>query len=251
MEPAVSVRDAGIRFTVPRRGSHRKRRAPRLFRRSRWELWGLRNVTLDVAHGEVLGVVGANGSGKTTLLRTISGIYRPDEGIVAIRGTVSPVLSLTGGLELPLSGWENVQLSAVLLGLTHRRAQAITAQVAEFAGLERFMDAPVRVYSQGMRARLGFAVALFTDPDILVLDEVMEVGDEDFRARSREKIQEIIDQDRTVVVASHEVESAAALCDRMVRLEQGRIVDEGEPDRVAASYLASAHERERQPARNR
>jgi lipopolysaccharide transport system ATP-binding protein len=240
-DPAVSLRGVGVRFSVPRRT--RLGRTPRLLGGSRWTMWGLRDVTLELRPGEVVGVIGANGSGKTTLLRAVAGVYRPDEGEVTVRGRIGPVLSITGGMETSLSGWENVLVSGVLLGLSRARARAIVPDVAEFAGLGEFMDAPVRVYSAGMRARLGFAIAMFCDPDVFLLDEVLAVGDRDFKARSEAKMREMIAGHRTVLMASHQVETVVELAHRLVRLEEGRVVEVGEPDAVARSYLAAARAR--------
>ncbi|HYU58561.1 MAG TPA: ABC transporter ATP-binding protein [Actinomycetota bacterium] len=234
---AVSLRDVGVRFYVPRRS--RLGRTPRLFRARRWHHWGLRHATVDVEHGEVVGLVGPNGSGKTTMLRVVSGIFRPDEGSIRVAGRVAPILSLTGGLENALSGWENVALSGILLGLSHAETREVGPAVAEFAGIgDEFMDAPVRVYSSGMRARLGFAIAAFSRPDILALDEVLSVGDEEFKERSRQKILEMMRADHTVLIASHDVEEIVAFCDRLVRIEQGEIVEIGPAEGVAERYLA-------------
>jgi homopolymeric O-antigen transport system ATP-binding protein len=235
-EPAISLDDVGIRFRVPRRG-RRGKGIPRLFGRRRSKFWGIRHISLDVARGEVLGLIGPNGSGKSTLLRTVSGIYRPDEGTATVRGRVGPLLSAGAGLEAGLTGWENVELSGVLLGLTRKQAAAIAQVVAEFADIGEFMDAAVRVYSAGMKARLGFAIAVHSEPEILALDEVLSVGDQEFRERSAAKIREFIDAGKTVVVASHEVETIAGMCGRFVRLERGRVVDQGPPAEVGKRYL--------------
>lgn len=236
MEPAIILRDVGIRFRVPRRG-RRGKGIPRLLGRRRSKFWGIRHVSIEVGHGEVTGLIGPNGSGKSTLLRTVSGIYRPDEGEALIRGRVGPLLSAAAGLEPGLTGWENIELSAVLLGLSRRDARRIMQPVADFAEIPDFMDAPIRVYSAGMKARLGFAIAVHSDPDILALDEVISVGDQEFRERSAAKIRDFIASGKTVIVASHEVESIADLCSRFVRLERGRMVDDGPPARVAKRYL--------------
>lgn len=231
--PVVSMREAGVRFTVPRRT--RMGRTPRLVGAERWTMWGLREATLDVAPGEVVGLIGRNGSGKTTLLRTIAGIYVPDEGTVAVRGRVAPILSLSAGLIPQLSGFENVTLSATLLDVPRRDLRAFAGEIVEFASLEEFTDAPVRVYSSGMRARLGFAIAAFSGADIFVLDEVLSVGDQEFRARSRSKIEELIRAGRTVLIAGHDPE-LLSVCDRVVHLEAGRIIDQGDRDLVLAAY---------------
>jgi ABC-type polysaccharide/polyol phosphate transport system ATPase subunit len=236
MVPAISLRDVGIRFRVPRRGG-RGRGIPRLVGRRRSKFWGIRHVTLDVARGEVVGLIGPNGSGKSTLLRTVSGIYRPDEGEAVVRGRVGPLLSPAAGLEPGLTGWENIELSGVLVGMTRAEARAASGAIAEFADIAEFMDAAVRVYSAGMKARLGFSIVVHANPDVLALDEVLAVGDQEFRDRSAAKIREFIESERTVIVASHEVESIAGICDRLVRLEHGSVVEDGAPKTVAKQYL--------------
>ena len=239
MEPVVSVRRLGIRFRAPRHTRYGPK--PRLIGARRRIVWGLRGVDLDVTRGELLGLIGPNGSGKTTLLRTIAGIYRPDEGQVLRRGSVAPFLSFEGGLKPGLSGWENIALSCVLLGLTRRRTRAIMEEVAEFTGLGDFLDSEARVYSTGMKARLGFAVAAFSEPDVLVLDEAMTVGDEEFQERSTDVIRRFLSEGRTVIIASHDIAAISALSDRLARLEQGRIVQIGEPAQVAEEYLAAVY----------
>jgi ABC-type polysaccharide/polyol phosphate transport system ATPase subunit len=241
MEPVISARNVGIRFRAPRHTRYGNK--PRLFGARRLTVWGLRGIDLDVARGEMLGVIGPNGSGKTTLLRTLAGIYRPDEGAIIRRGRVAPLLSFGGDLNPGLSGWENIALSGVLLGLTRKRIRAIGEEVAEFAGLGDSLDTEVRVYSAGMKARLGFAVAAFSEPDVLVLDEAMTVGDEDFRERSGEVVQRFLADGRTVIMASHDVSALADACDRLVRLDHGLLVQIGPSVEVAEEYLAAIHSR--------
>ncbi len=235
MPSAISLQGAGIRFLVPKKGGTGPR--SRLFGPSRSPLWAFRDVTLEISPGQVVGLIGPNGSGKTSLLRTMAGIYRPDEGEVVVRGRIAPILSLSAGLMGRLSGWENIALSGVLLGLSRRQVKEIASAIAEFSGLGEFLDAPVRVYSSGMRARLGFALVAFTDADVLLLDEVMSVGDQEFRERSEAKITELIRSGRTVVLASHNVEKLVEVCNSLVRLEGGRVVDVGDPAEVADRYL--------------
>ena len=238
MDTAISLREVGIRFRVPRRGRSGKG-IPRLFGRRRSKFWGIRHITLDVGHGEVLGPHRAQRLGEVD-----APPYRrpastgPTRGEAVVGGRVGPLLSAAAGLEAGLTGWENIELSAVLLGLTRAQAKEIVQAVAEFAEIPEFMDAPIRVYSAGMKARLGFAIAVHTDPEILALDEVISVGDQEFRDRSAAKIREFIAAGKTVIVASHEVDSIADLCSRFVRLERGRVVDDGPPAKVAEGYLA-------------
>jgi ABC-type polysaccharide/polyol phosphate transport system ATPase subunit len=239
VDQPVSLRDVGVRFRVPRRS--RLGKAPRLIGAGKWTLWGLDGVTLDVAEGEVLGLVGPNGAGKSTLLRVVAGIYRPDRGSISVRGRVTPLLTPTAGLSPALSGWENIELGCSLLGMPRSRLQELTPRIADFTGLGDFLDAPTRTYSSGMRARLGFALVAFSEPDVMVVDEVMGAGDEEFRERSQAKIQELIGAGSTVLIASHVLPILTELCDRLVRLERGKVVDDGDPGGVADRYVESLH----------
>jgi ABC-type polysaccharide/polyol phosphate transport system ATPase subunit len=160
------------------------------------------------------------------------------------RGRVAPFLSFEGGLNPALSGWENIALSGVLLGLSRRQTRAMEARVEDLAGLGEFLDAEVRVYSTGMKARLGFAVAALSEPDVLVLDEAMTVGDEEFQERSGDVVRRLLSEGRTVILASHDVSALAEGCDRLVQLDQGSIRRIGEPTEVAEAYLSEIHARE-------
>ena len=200
--------------------------------------WGIRNISFEVRHGEVVGLLGPNGAGKTTLLRTIAGIYSPDEGRLFVGGAVAPMLSVLGGLMPRLSGWQNIQLLMALLDLPRDRRDELSREIGEFSGLGEFLDAQVRTYSSGMKARLTFSVAAFAEPDILAVDEVLAVGDSEFRQKSEGVIRSFVGSDKTVLIASHEVEKLVEICDRVVRLEHGRVVEVGEPRAVADRYVA-------------
>lgn len=239
MRPAVALRGAGVRFHVPRHGK-RLANIPRLRPDPASIRWGLRDATIEIASGESVGVIGANGSGKSTLLRTISGIFRPDEGDIVVDGRVAPVLSASGGLRSTLTGRYNIHTSSVLHGLSRQEAVAATGDILAFAGLEEYADVAVRVYSAGMRARLGFAIALFSRPDILVLDEVMATGDQAFRKRSTAELDDFVASGRTLVTAGHEIERLMDTCDRLVHLDGGRIVQVGDPRAVGRAYLEEA-----------
>ena len=245
MEPVISLRDVGIRFRVARH-TH-VGRTPKLFGSRKSLFWGLRETSLEVARGEAVGLIGPSGAGKTTLLRTVAGVYVPDEGTVEVRGRVGTLLSLSAGLIPQLSGWENIALGGVLLGLTRARTREVMPRIAEFSGLGRFLEATVHTYSEGMKARLGFSIAAFTDPDVLVLDEVLAVGDEEFRERSFGVLEEFVRTGRPVLAASHELDRLAKLCTRFVRMDRGRIVETGDPETVVRHYL-ELHGRPREEA---
>jgi ABC-type polysaccharide/polyol phosphate transport system ATPase subunit len=181
-----------------------------------------------------VGIVGKNGSGKSTLLRVISGIYAPDRGAVQVRGRVQ-FLDLGSGFREELTGAENVRLSGVILGLSpHDVAERYDA-IVEFAGIGQFIDQPLRTYSSGMRARLGFAVASVIEPDLLLIDEVLAVGDEDFRKKSMARIEEMVGK-TTVVVVSHNMAELKRICTRLVWMEKGKIVLDGGVDEVIQRY---------------
>ena len=193
-------------------------------------------MTLSLGEGAILGLVGPNGAGKTTLLRAIAGIYHPDEGSVTLTGRVAPVLSITASARAGLSAWENIELTGTLMGWTRREARRLAPEVVEMAGLGRFADAPLRVYSAGMRARLGFSLATFLDHEILLLDEVFAVGDEEFRRRGMERLERLVRDGRSVVMSGHDLGRLEDLCERAIRLDGGRVVAEGPADEVIAAY---------------
>jgi ABC-type polysaccharide/polyol phosphate transport system ATPase subunit len=233
--PVVALDGVGIHFRVARRSRHG--RTPRMIGARRQPFWGIRNISFEVGHGEVVGLLGPNSAGKTTLLRTIAGIYAPDEGRLFVGGAVAPMLSVIGGLMPRLSGWQNIQLLMALLDLPRDRRDELSPEIGEFSGLGEFLDAQVRTYSSGMKARLMFSVAAFAESDILAVDEVLAVGDAEFREKSEGIIRSFVESNKTVLIASHEVEKLVELCDHMVRLEHGRVVEVGQPRAVADHYV--------------
>ena len=239
MEAGISLRSVGVRFRVPRRS--RLGKAPRVLGMRKWTLWGLRGLSLEIGPGEVVGLIGPNGAGKSTLLRVIAGIYVPDEGTAEVRGRVTPFLTPSAGLALDLSGWENIHLGAVLLGFSRDDARRVAPRMAEFSGLGDFLDVPVRTYSAGMRVRLGFSLVAFAEPDVIVIDEALTAGDEEFRERSTRRMRELIGGGATVVMATHNLRTLKQLCHRVVRLEEGRLVEQGPPDEVLDRYLEDLH----------
>jgi ABC-type polysaccharide/polyol phosphate transport system ATPase subunit len=209
------------------------------------EFWALRGITLRITEGEVLGVVGLNGAGKSTLLRVIAGIYAPDRGRVEARGTIATLLSLGAGFDLRRPGRENIYKNATLLGLSRRQIDERLEAIIELAGLGDFIDAPVATYSSGMRARLGFSVAAHTDPDILLIDEVLSTGDEEFRHRVGTIFDRLVHQHKTVVFVTHNLSALRGTCTRAIWMESGRVRSEGLPEEVGAAYLD--HSRRSQP----
>lgn len=212
------------------------------YRRKNWlrrggeEFWALRDVSMTLRRGETLGVIGRNGAGKSTLLRLLAGIIRPDRGSVTTFGHHATLLSLQVGFVPHLSGRENVILSGLLLGLTWQRIQSVMSRIVEFSELGEFIDEPIQTYSSGMRARLGFSIAFHADPDILLVDETLGVGDAAFVKKSTAVMRERMRSDKTVTLVSHNPASVRSLCDRAVWIEGGTIRSEGDPEEVLGVY---------------
>lgn len=201
------------------------------------DFWALRDVSFEMEEGEILALIGSNGAGKSTLLRVIAGIYAPEEGTVLVQGKVAPVLSLGAGFRLDLSGHDNVYLKGVLSGLTRKEIDERLDEIVSFAELEDFIDSPVRNYSSGMIARLGFSIALNLQPDILLIDEVLGVGDERFRSKSEERMREFMQQAKAILIATHNMEFVREFCTRALWLEHGRICMTGDAREVVSIYL--------------
>jgi ABC-type polysaccharide/polyol phosphate transport system ATPase subunit len=200
------------------------------------EVEALKNVSFDVPHGAVLGVVGANGAGKSTLMRTIAGILPPTEGRIEVHGRVSTLLALGVGFNKKLSGRDNVTLGGLAAGLTREQLQAKYEDIVAFAELEEFMDMPMRTYSSGMYGRLAFSVAVNMDPDILLIDEALSVGDAKFRRKSFEKMKELCGEDRTIILVSHALGSIRELCDEAIWMHRGELKLRDEPEAVIDAY---------------
>ena len=201
------------------------------------EFWALRDVSLDVPRGAAMGLIGENGSGKSTLLKCMARILRPDSGRIVTAGKVSALLELGAGFHHELSGRENVYLNGSILGLGKKELDRRFSDIVEFAGLERFIDSPVKNYSSGMYLRLGFSVAINVNPDVLLVDEVLAVGDEQFQRRCRDKFAELRAQGSTVVLVSHALDSIRALCDVAAWLDGGTLRRVGPVDDVVDHYL--------------
>jgi len=216
----------------------------RSFKRER--LLALDDISFEIEQGETVGLIGPNGSGKSTTLALIAGVLKAQLGKIEVYGRVVPLLELGAGFHPELTGRENIILNGVLLGLTRRQVLARMDEIIAFSELEQFLDQPIRTYSSGMVARLGFSVAAHLDPGILLIDEVLAVGDIHFRAKCRDKIGEFKRRQVTICLASHSREEIQRLCDRVIWLQGGKIVEVGEPKLVLARYEESrSHVRER------
>ncbi len=200
------------------------------------EVDALKHVSLEVPHGQVLGVVGANGAGKSTLMRTMAGILPPTTGRVEVEGRVSTLLALGVGFNRKLTGRENVVLGGLAAGLSREQLAEKYEEIVAFAELDEFMDMPMRTYSSGMYGRLGFSVAVNMEPDILLIDEALSVGDARFRRKSFRRMRQLCKQDRTIVLVSHALGSIEQLCDQAIWMDKGELRMCGEPSAVIAAY---------------
>ena len=238
-EPAIKVEDVSVTYrTSFERAPTLRSTVLRLGRRERVvrEIEAVQNVTFDVPHGEVLGIVGANGAGKSTLVRTIAGILPPNAGRVEIHGRVSTLLALGVGFNKKLSGRDNVVLGGLAAGLKREQLAEKYDDIVAFAELEEFMDMPMRTYSSGMYGRLAFAVAVMMEPDILLIDEALSVGDARFRRKCARKMRELCSEDRTVVLVSHALGTIQDLADHAIWMHQGELRMWDEPEAVVSAY---------------
>jgi ABC-2 type transport system ATP-binding protein len=243
---AIQVKEMGVKFLL----RHQKTNTLletiiKLFARRRNErpsaisgnqdFWALRSITFSVKEGESLGVIGRNGAGKSTLLQILLGIYKPDEGAVEKRGTAG-LLQVGTGFHPDLTGHENIYLNGAILGLKKREIDSIYDSIVDFSELGHFIDTPTKNYSSGMTARLGFSIAINIKPDILMIDEVLSVGDEEFRKKSRQKLEEIREMGKTIMLVSHSLNDVKKICERAICLDKGQIVYEGKSAEVAEFY---------------
>jgi lipopolysaccharide transport system ATP-binding protein len=204
-------------------------------------VWALKDVSLEIRPGEVIGIIGRNGSGKSTLLKILSRITEPSSGRAVIHGRVASLLEVGTGFHAELTGRENIYLNSAILGMTRREMEHKFDEIVAFAGVERFLDTPVKRYSSGMYLRLAFAVAVHLEPEILVIDEVLAVGDAQFQSKCLEKMREISRGDRTILFVSHNMAAVRNICTRGYALQQGSVVEQGPIDQVVDRYLASSN----------
>lgn len=196
----------------------------------------LDDVSFEVKKGEVFGIVGLNGAGKSTLLKIIAGILKPTSGKVIRHGTIAPLIELGAGFNAELSGYENIFLNGLVLGYSRKFIREKIDEIIEFSELEQFIHTPLKNYSSGMRARLGFSIATIVQPDILIVDEALAVGDAKFRKKCEKKIQSMLDSDTTILFVSHSIEQVNSLCDRVMWLEKGKVREIGEASVICQKY---------------
>jgi ABC-type polysaccharide/polyol phosphate transport system ATPase subunit len=248
---AILTERVGVRYSLRfnRKQSVRDTLGQFLSRRRADEFWALRDVSLRVVHGESLAVIGPNGAGKSTFLQVLAGIIRPSEGRVDVRGSVSGLLTLGAGFDQELTGRENIWLAGAFLGLDESVVRELLPGIIEFADIGDFIDAPLKIYSAGMRARLGFAIATSVNPDILLLDEVLATGDAQFREKSKARVIELVRSAKAVVLVTHDMTWVTEYCNRALLIERGHVVVEGNPaDVVQVHQDHTAAERARKEA---
>lgn len=235
----LEFQNVGKKYQIHRRRQLLAQQAFRLVSRDTEPFWALRNVTFTLEAGERVAVIGPNGAGKSTLLSIVTGVTSPSEGDVVRRGTVSGLLELGSGFHTDLTGRENVHLNASLLGLNREQVNERMEEIIAFSGLDRFIDETLRTYSSGMVARLAFAVAVNVDPDVLVLDEVLAVGDQAFARRCMKKMHEYAERGKTLLFVSHGVQNVLDLCQRAIWLDEGTIKRDGDVGSVVEEYSVS------------
>ncbi|WP_240911439.1 ABC transporter ATP-binding protein [Paludisphaera soli] len=205
------------------------------------EFWALRDINLRIRRGERIGIVGSNGAGKSTLLRLLARIYPPTHGVLDVRGMVAPLIEMGAGFNSELTGFDNILLNGAMLGFTRKQMLAKVEGIHEFTGLREFAHLPLKYYSSGMYSRLAFGVATEIDPEILLVDESLGVGDAAFRAKAKERIRRVMDRSHAVILVSHELNTLRELCDRGLWMQKGRLVADGPIDEVLDAYIQSVN----------
>lgn len=215
---------------------------------ARGDFWALRDVTLDIRPGAALGIIGPNGAGKSTVLKLLTGILRPTDGRVQVDGRIGALIELAAGFHPDLTGRENVFLQGAIMGMRRADVARRFDEIVAFAGVEQFIDTPVKRYSNGMNARLGFAIAAHLEPDVLLIDEVLAVGDRAFQRRATDHVRATIARGVPVVIVTHQLDLVAQLCDRAVLLSGGRVIREGTAAECVAEYVRAGEEQETLPS---
>ena len=208
------------------------------------EFYALKNVSLTVQPGDFYGLVGLNGSGKSTLLKVISGVYKPSAGKVTVRGAIAPLIELGAGFDMDLTARENIYLNGTVLGFTPKYIDSKFDEIVEFSELKDFLDVPLKNYSSGMVARIAFAIATITKPDILIADEILSVGDFLFQQKCEDRMQKLMSGGTTVILVSHSIEQIERMCNKVAWLEHGRIKMNGPTEEVCAAYKHTTRDAE-------
>lgn len=235
----ITIRDASVRFNLAmQRQMSLRDQISRLIRKDRWfqEFFALKHINLEICRGESWGFIGRNGSGKSTLLKLVTGILAPYEGEVAVSGTVAPLLELGAGFDPELTGRENVLMNGLILGMSEQQVRDHFDDIVAFSELENFLDVPVKNYSSGMRARLGFAVATSARADILIADEVLSTGDKKFQSKCEKRMQDLLDGGTTLLFVSHSSDAVLRMCRKAMWLDHGEARMVGDAEEVMKAY---------------
>ncbi len=250
MKPAISVNNVVKEFELSRDKHSSLKSAVLSFRRSATsKMQALKGITLTIGHGETVAIIGKNGSGKSTLLRIIGKVYVPTSGTVDVDGRMSTMLGFGAGFHPELTGRENIFFNAAIMGLTTSQVKEKIDKIIEFSELEDFIDSPVKTYSNGMEMRLGFSIAVETDPDILLIDEVLAVGDADFEAKCYQRIDAFKSAGKTIVFVTHDLEAARSVASRTIWMQYGEIMADGDTCETIERYIASLPHHEQIEAR--
>ncbi|HLO36139.1 MAG TPA: ABC transporter ATP-binding protein [Candidatus Deferrimicrobium sp.] len=236
---AIDVHGLGVRYNLRLTKKNTLRQTLGSFvRRGEGDrtFWALKDVSFRLVHGESLAVIGPNGAGKSTLLQALAGIITPSEGSVDVIGHISSLLHLGAGFDQELTGRENIMLAGAFMGIPHDEMVARGEGIVDFADIGQFIDAPIKTYSSGMRARLGFSIATSVDPDILLLDEVLATGDQVFREKSKARVLELARAAKAIVLVTHDMNWVTEFCNRAMLIERGHVVAEGEPEAIVAIH---------------
>ncbi|MBQ4093974.1 MAG: ABC transporter ATP-binding protein [Oscillospiraceae bacterium] len=237
----ISVKNVSMQFNVAsEKVDNLKEYAMRLIKRQLFfeSFWALDDVSFDMYRGDTLGLVGFNGSGKSTLLKVVAGVMKPTKGSSAIYGSIAPMIELGAGFDPDLTGRENIFLNGAVLGYSKKFMESVYDEIVDFAEIGDFIDTPLKNYSSGMQARLGFAASTVVRPDILIVDEVLGVGDYRFQQKCEKRIQELMDSNTTVLFVSHSMDQVRRICKRAIWLEHGKVKMDGPVDEVASAYEA-------------
>jgi ABC-2 type transport system ATP-binding protein len=241
----IRAEDLGVRYSLrlTRKQTVRDSFIRRVRRTGDPDFWALRDVSFNLVQGESLGVIGPNGAGKSTLLQVLAGILLPSAGSIQVDGHVSSLLTLGAGFDEELSGMDNIRLAGAFMGLDHKVVEERRPFIVEYAELGQFIDAPIKTYSAGMRARLGFSIATSVEPDVLLLDEVLATGDAAFREKSKARVLDLVREAKAIVLVTHDMNWVTEYCNRAILIEKGRIVLQGPPAEVVAVHEAHMAER--------
>ena len=245
MEPIIQVNDVSMRFNLAKEKSESLKEYFLQIAHGKLkfdEFYALKNVSLTVQPGDFYGLIGLNGSGKSTLLKVISGVYKPTSGSCTVRGTIAPLIELGAGFDMDLTARENIFLNGAVLGFTPKYIREQFDEIVEFSELHDFLDVPLKNYSSGMVARIAFAIATITKPDILIADEILSVGDFLFQQKCEDRMQKLMSGGTTVILVSHSIEQIERMCNKVAWLEHGRIKMNGPTEEVCEAYKQTTRE---------